>query len=337
MEKAVNNQEGSQNTFGESSLASSQTKLELLKNIIKRSGIFWALIVLCIIASLISPHFFKVTNLINVIRQISISGVVSIGMTFVILTGGIDLSVGSMLGVVAVTCATMLKSGIPVSVVVVTGLLLGLALGAINGLGITVGRIVPFIMTLGTLVAVRGLAMIIANGQPIPWNRTGPAFDWLGGQSMLGIPVSVWLFALVFLVAAAILKYTPFGRYIYAVGDCREAARLSGINVKLIEFSAYAISGLLAGLSSLVYISRLSVGEPTAGTGLELDAIAMVFIGGASTSGGQGKVTGTLIGAAIVAVIANLLNLLGISPFIQQIVKGLIIVLAVLLERRKKN
>lgn len=337
MLKEVTNQEDSQNTLKESLLPASLAKIGLFKGIAKHMGIFWALIALCIIGSFISPYFLQVNNLINVARQISIGGIVGIGMTFVILTGGIDLSVGSMLGVVAVSCATMLKAGIPAPIVVVLGLFIGLALGALNGLGITKGRVVPFIMTLGTLVALRGVAMIIANGQPIPWNKTGPAFDWLGGKNMLGLPVSVWIFIFVFVVAAFILKYTPFGRYIYAVGDCREAARLSGINVKLIEFSAYVISGLLAGLCSLIYISRLSVGEPTAGTGMELDAIAMVFIGGASTSGGQGKITGTLIGVTIVAVIANLLNLVGISPFIQQIVKGLIIVLAVLLERHKKN
>lgn len=307
------------------------------KQIFRQSGIFWALAALFVIASITSPNFLQSKNLINVVRQISISGIVSIGMSFVILTGGIDLSVGSIVGVVAVVCASMLKMGMPEPIIVVVGLLLGLVLGSINGLGITVGKIVPFIMTLGTYVALRGVAMIIANGQPISWSKTGIKFDFLGGQNLLGIPVSVWVFALVFIVAAIILKYTPYGRYVYAVGDCLEAARLSGINVKFITYSVYAISGFLAGLCALVYISRLSVGEPTAGTGLELDAIAMVIIGGTATTGGEGGVAGTLIGAAIIAVLANLLNLLGISPFIQQVVKGLIIVMAVLLERRKRK
>ncbi len=307
------------------------------KRIFRRSGVFWALVGLFVIASMASPTFLQSNNLINVVRQISITGIVSIGMTFVILTGGIDLSVGSTVGVVAVVCASLLKMGTPELMIVITGLAIGLALGSLNGLGVTVGKIVPFIMTLGTYVALRGVAMIIANGQPISWTKTGVKFDFLGGQSLLGIPVSVWVFALVFMVAFLVLKYTPYGRYVYAVGDCPEAARLSGIGVKFITYSVYAINGLLAGLCALVYISRLSVGEPTAGTGLELDAIAMVIIGGTATTGGEGGVAGTLIGAAIIAILANLLNLLGISPFIQQVVKGLIIILAVLLEGRRRK
>ena len=332
MSKALNNQVEVQGGAG----VLPGVKENSLKKLFKQSGIFWVLVALIVIGGILSPNFLKINNLINVIRQISITGIVSIGMTFVILTGGIDLSVGSIVGVVAVVAATMLKMSVPIPVIILTGLVLGLILGSLNGLGITRGKIVPFIMTLGSLVALRGLAMVIANGQPISWSRTGVAFDFLGGQSLLGIPVSVWVFAIVFVIAAIVLKYTPFGRYIYAVGDSKEAARLSGINVKFVEFSAYAISGLLAGLCALVFISRLSVGEPTAGTNMELDAIAMVVIGGTASTGGEGGVAGTLIGAAIIAVIANLLNLLGISPFIQQIVKGLIIVLAVLLERRKK-
>lgn len=307
------------------------------KRIFRRSGVFWALVGLFVIAGMASPTFLQSNNLINVVRQISITGIVSIGMTFVILTGGIDLSVGSTVGVVAVVCASLLKMGTPELMIVITGLAIGLALGSLNGLGVTVGKIVPFIMTLGTYVALRGVAMIIANGQPISWTKTGVKFDFLGGQSLLGIPVSVWVFALVFMVAFLVLKYTPYGRYVYAVGDCPEAARLSGIGVKFITYSVYAINGLLAGLCALVYISRLSVGEPTAGTGLELDAIAMVIIGGTATTGGEGGVAGTLIGAAIIAILANLLNLLGISPFIQQVVKGLIIILAVLLEGRRRK
>lgn len=313
------------------------SKASPLKAIFKQSGVFWAFIALFLIASIASPNFLQSSNLINVVRQISITGIVSVGMTFVIITGGIDLSVGSTVGCVAVLCASLLKMGAPEPLVVITGLLAGLILGSINGLGITVGKIVPFIMTLGTYVALRGVAMIIANGQPLSWSRTGVAFDFLGGRNLLGIPVSVWVFAVVFVIGALILKYTPYGRNVFAVGDSPEAARLSGINVKFVTFSVYAISGLLAGLCALVYISRLSVGEPTAGTGMELDAIAMVVIGGTASTGGEGGVAGTLIGAAIIAILANLLNLLGVSPFIQQVTKGLIIVLAVLMERHKKK
>jgi len=307
------------------------------KQIFKSSGIFWALIVLFIIASLISPHFLKVNNLLNVVRQIAIVGIVSVGMTFVILTSGIDLSVGSIVGVVAVISASILKMGGSISVAIIVGLLAGTAIGVLNGLGITKGKIPPFIMTLGMMVAARGFALVYSNGSPVSWSKTGISFQWLGSGNFLGIPCPVWVFVIIFTIAALILKYSPYGRYVYAIGDSREASRLCGINVNLIEFSVYAINGFLASISAIVYISRLDVGEPTAGTGLELDAIAMVIIGGTSTFGGEGGVIGTFIGAAIIAILANLLNLIGISPFIQQIVKGAIIVLAVLMERQRKH
>jgi ribose transport system permease protein len=301
----------------------------------RQSGVFWVLILLCIVASVISPYFLQYNNIINVVRQISIVGIVSIGMTFVILTSGIDLSVGSIVGLVAVVTASILASGGAPWLAVLCGLLLGTGIGILNGLGISFGKIPPFIMTLGTMVAVRGLAMIMADGSPVSWRNTKTHFNWVGTGSLLKVPVTVWLFAIVFVVAALVLRYTSFGRYIYAIGDSRESARLCGINVRRIEITAYMIMGFLSALAAVVYISRLEVGEPTAGTGIELDAIAMVVIGGTSTFGGEGGVKGTLVGAAIIAVLANLLNLLGISPFIQQVVKGVIIVFAVLIERQR--
>ena len=191
------------------------------------------------------------------------------------------------------------------------------------------------VLVTSSLVAVRGLAMIMADGSPVSWRSTRTHFNWVGTGTLLKVPITVWLFVMVFLVAALVLRYTSFGRYIYAIGDSRESARLCGINVRRIEITAYMIMGFLSALAAVVYISRLEVGEPTAGTGIELDAIAMVVIGGTSTFGGEGGVKGTLVGAAIIAVLANLLNLLGISPFIQQVVKGVIIVFAVLIERQR--
>ena len=313
------------------------TKINPLNTMVKQAGVFWALVALLILASLISPHFLQFTNLVNVLRQISITGIISIGMTFVILTSGIDLSVGSIVGSVSVVSALILKSGGSVGVIVPTALLIGAALGAVNGLGITIGKIPPFIMTLGTMVAARGIAMILANGSPIGWSNTGTDFSWLGSGSFLHLPSPVWVFALIFIIAALVLKYTTFGRYVYAIGDSREAAFLSGINVRKVELITYVINGVLSALAALVYVSRLDVGEPTHGTGVDLDAIAIVIIGGTSTFGGEGGVKGTLIGAAIIMVLANLLNLLGVSPFIQQIVKGVIIISAVLIERQRKH
>lgn len=312
-------------------------KRDIWKSLFKQSGVFWALVVLCIAASMASPYFLRTNNIINIVRQISIVGIVSIGMTFVILTAGIDLSVGSIVGLVAVASGLLLKLGLPPMVAVVLGLIAGTGIGALNGLGITLGGIPPFIMTLGTMVAARGTAMILSNGSPVSWSTTGVDFSSLGSGNFMFVPISVWVFAMVFIVAGIVLKYTAFGRNVYAIGDSREAARLSGINVDRIELYTYMIMGFLSALSAMVFISRLEVGEPTAGTGMELDAIAMVIIGGTSTFGGEGGVKGTLIGAAIIAVLANLLNLLGISPFIQQIVKGAIIVFAVLIERQRKK
>lgn len=305
--------------------------------IFSNNGAFIALILLFLIASIVTPCFLKPANLINVMRQIAITGIVSLGMTFVIITSGIDLSVGSIVGVVAVCCASLLKVEVSVLWVVLSGIGIGIALGLVNGIGVSIGKLPAFIMTLGTMVAARGLAMIISNGQPVSWNVDALPFETLGGGNIVGIPVPVILFLVLFLISLIVLKNFPFGRYIYAIGDSREAGRLSGINVKLIEISAYVVNGLFCGIAGLVYISRLGVGEPTAGTGIELDAIAMVVIGGTSINGGTGSVTGTFIGAAILSIIANILNLLGISPFIQQVVKGSIIVIAVLVDRINKK
>jgi ribose/xylose/arabinose/galactoside ABC-type transport system permease subunit len=210
-------------------------------------------------------------------------------------------------------------------------IVLGLLLGALNGLGIALGRLPAFIMTLGTMVMFRGMALSFANGQPINVGDA-PGFDYIGAGEILHLPVVVWLFAVIALLAFLVLRYTSFGRYVYAVGSNTEAAHLAGINTKIISFIVYVVAGLLAAITSVVYVSRLTVGEPTAGTGLELEAIAVTVIGGTSLFGGEGGVMGTVLGAAIIAVLANVMNLLGISPFTQQIIKGAIIIVAVLFE-----
>ena len=306
----------------------------------KVAGLVWVLVGLCVLAALLSPAFLNGANVTNVLRQVALFGIVSVGMTFVILTKGIDLSVGSILGVCAVTTAMLLTSGWPVAAAIPAVLMLGMAMGAVNGLGITLGGVPPFIMTLGMMVMGRGLAMTIASGQPIGLGPTAADFMWLGRGNLLGLPVPVWIFAVVAAVSIYVLRYTAFGRQVYAVGSNVEAARLSGINVGLVTFSVYVISGFLASLTALIFVSRLTVGEPTAGTGIELEAIAITVIGGTSLFGGEGGILGTIIGAAILAVLANIMNLLGISPFTQQIVKGAIIVGAVLYEmlgRRRKR
>jgi ribose transport system permease protein len=299
--------------------------------------VFLVLIVVMIIATILSPTFIRPGNLVNVIRQISINGILAIGMTFVLLTGGIDLSVGSTMGIVAVIVATLFTKGIPSIAVVPIGLLVGIFVGCINGLGVTKGGITPFIMTLSTLTAVRGAALVVANGQPISWRNSGINFRFLGQGDILGIPIPVFVFLTVFLCAYVILKYTYFGRSVFAIGDSRETARLSGINIFRSELFVYILAGFLAALSALVLLSRLSVGEPTAGENYELDAIAMSVIGGTSTGGGVGGVVGTLIGASLLSVIQNLLNIIGVTPFIQRIAKGVIIFVAVLMDSKNRK
>lgn len=302
------------------------------------SGLFMALIGLILVASLISDAFLNPFNVVNILRQVALFGIVSVGLTFVILTAGIDLSVGSTVAFVSVATAMLLNMGIPVPVVILAAMAIGAAFGAFNGVGVTLVKIPPFIMTLGAMVIIRGMALTLSDGRPIDVSNMGDDFSWIGRGSALGLPVPVWIFLVVAVVAFVVLRYTAFGRNVYAVGSNAEAARLSGINVSRVLMGVYTISGFLAAVTALIFVSRLTVGEPTAGTGLELEAIAISVIGGASLFGGQGGIIGTTIGACVIAILANIMNLVGISPFTQQIVKGVIIILAVSFEvlRRRR-
>jgi len=307
-------------------------------NLFRSYGLIWALVLLCLVASLTSSHFLQLANLVNVLRQVALSGIAGVGLTFVILTAGIDISVGAIVGVVVVVGATLLNMNLPFWAVILLGAGLGACFGMLNGLGVIVGKVPPFIMTLGMMVMARGLAFTLSQGQPVALgDEVADAVSWLGNGNLLAIPVPVWIFAAVCAIAFVVLRYTPYGRAIYAVGSNPEAARLSGINVRLTIFSVYLVSGLLAGITGLIFISRLTVGEPTAGTGMELEAITIAVIGGTSLFGGEGGIVGTIIGAAILVVLANFMNLMGVSPFSQQIVKGAIIICAVLFEMRKKK
>lgn len=309
-----------------------------LRRFVRANGILLALGVLIVAGALLSPHFLTPANFANVSRQASIVGILAIGMTFVILTAGIDLSVGSILGIVAIGFAASLANGVPWPLAILLAIGLGGAVGAINGLGITKGGLQPFIMTLAMLVIARGVTLTFADGRPIRvGDAAAPDIAWIGSGSVVGIPVPVILFGLIAAAAWFTLRYTAFGRQVYAVGDNLEAARLAGIPTSRVIFSAYVISGLCAAVSALIVVSRLAASEPTQGQGFELDAIAIVVIGGTSLFGGSGGIGGTLVGAAIVAAVNNLLNLLGVPPFSQQIAKGLIILGAVLLERRTKG
>ncbi|PSJ45362.1 sugar ABC transporter permease [Zobellella endophytica] len=309
--------------------------LASLGSFVSKYGIIIAFFVLCAALAMISPYFLTTNNIINVLRQTSINGILALGMTFVILTRGIDLSVGSMVACAAMVAASFATGAGNTSVFipVILGLGVGLALGSINGLMIARFAIPPFVMTLGMLSMARGLTYIYNDGMPI--SNLNTSFRFIGQGELLGIPMPVVLFLSVFLICWAILKFTTYGRYIYAVGGNPKAARTSGIRVRWVLFSVYAISGLLCGLAGLLLSARTSAALPQAGVAYELDAIAAVVIGGTSLAGGVGTVVGTLFGALIIGVLNNGLDLMGVSSFYQQVVKGAIIVLAVMLDRSR--
>jgi ribose/xylose/arabinose/galactoside ABC-type transport system permease subunit len=307
------------------------------RNLPRGFGLVLALVVLIVGASLISPHFLNPINILNVLRQVALYGILGVGMTFILLTAGIDLSISSIVGFVGVVSATLMGMGYGIPLSCLAGLLAGLAIGTINGLGVVVGRVPPFIMTLGAMVMTRGIALMLADGATVNLGPRGDDFFFLGGGFFLGIPTPIWVFALVCVVAFVVLRLTPYGRAVYAVGSSTEAARLAGINVGLVTFSVYLISAGLASLSALIFLSRLSVGDPNSGVGLELEAITIAVIGGTSLFGGEGGVLGTIGGAMVLAILANILNLAGVSPFSQQVVKGVIIIFAVLLEAGRRR
>lgn len=296
--------------------------------------IFLTFFVLCVALALSNPQFLDVNNIKNVLRQISINGVLAIGMTFVILTSGIDLSVGSVLafgGIVAATLASSAVAGeYPLYLSLSAGLAAGLALGLVNGFLVAYARVPSFVVTLGMLSAARGLTLIVSDGMPV--SRLSSGFLRIGQGAVVGIPIPILILVGVFMVAWVVLYSTTFGRYVYAVGGNEEAARISGINTRGVRLAVYGVSGTLAALGGVILAARTTAGLPQAGAGYELDAIAAVVIGGTSLSGGQGRLIGTLIGALIIGVVNNGLDLLGVSSYYQLTLKGAIIVAAVLLD-----
>jgi ribose/xylose/arabinose/galactoside ABC-type transport system permease subunit len=298
---------------------------------LKNYGIILAFFLICLVLAILSPVFLTLNNIINIIRQTSIYGIMAVGMTFVILTGGIDLSVGSVLAVSGAICAGMLKAGSPIILVILVTLGVGVACGLATGLFVTKARITPFVVTLGMMSIARGLALIYTKGYPI--SGFSQSFRQIGGGYLAGIPIPIILFLVIVIIAYVILTQTKLGRYTYAIGGNEETVRLSGINSDFYKTLVYVISGFTAAFSALILTSRLNSAEPVAGNGYELDVIAAVVIGGASLNGGRGSVWGTFIGALLIGVINNGMNLLGISPYFQQVVKGLIIIGAVWLDQ----
>ncbi len=298
---------------------------------VNRYGIGLALLLICVVLSVISPKFLTVQNLMTIVTQVSINALLAFGVTFVIVTGGIDLSIGSIVAVVGVVAASFAHPDTyPLIVPVGLGLLVGVGFGVLNGFVITRSNVPPFIVTLGTMTIGRGLALILSKGRPV--SNLSDEFNFLGGGKIGGMPMLILILIAAFVVCSVLLGRTVSGRYMYAVGGNEQAARASGIGVARVKMLVYMLSGGLAALAGILLTSRISTGQPNAGAGFELDAIAAAIIGGTSTSGGTGTMRGTLLGALLIGVISNGLDLQNVSSYYQQIVMGVIIVGAVVLD-----
>ncbi|HIY18570.1 MAG TPA: ribose ABC transporter permease [Candidatus Blautia avistercoris] len=304
-------------------------------NRIQDLGALIALVLLVIVIGIISPEFRTVGNFLSLLRQSSINGLIAFGMTCVILTGGIDLSVGSVLALSTALCAGMISGGVPVGLAMILALVIGTGLGAVSGVLVTTGRLQPFIATLVTMTVYRGLTMIYMDGKPISDLGDSFTLKLIGKGNFYHIPIAVILFLVIFGIFMFILEKTTFGRRIYATGSNWMASKLAGVNISRTKLAVYAISGCMAALSGLILLSRLNSAQPNLGDGYELDAIAAVALGGTSMNGGRGRIWGTFVGVLIIAVLNNGLNILGVSSYYQDVVKGIVILIAVLSDRKR--
>lgn len=311
--------------------------MNIVKKIFHNKPLF-ILITASAIMALINPRFATMGNLVTVLRQTSINAVIATGMTFAILTGGIDLSVGSVLGFCGAVAAYMVSSGSGVGPTLITALLIGTVIGYINGSLITIGRLQPFIATLGTVTLLRGVILVFTQGRPIGLGSTSGSeiFTYIGRGFAGPIPIPVIIMIAVFILAHYILRHTKIGRYIYATGSNEEATMYSGIKTDRVKRFVYSVSGMMAALAGILITARLGSAQPTAGVGYELDAIAAVVLGGTSMAGGIGTIAGTAIGALIIGVLNNALNLMQVSSYYQDVAKGIVILIAVLLDRKQK-
>ncbi|MCX8600673.1 MULTISPECIES: ribose ABC transporter permease [unclassified Gilliamella] len=307
-----------------------------LKNFLVEQKSLITLLVLIAIVSCLSDNFFTLNNFFNILQQTSINAIIAVGMTLVILTSGIDLAVGSIFALAGALTASMISSDISPFIAISASLIISALLGAFSGVIIAKGKLQAFIATLVMMLILRGVTQVYTKGSPISTgtNDNSEIFESIAFGRIFGIPVPILIMALVFIAAWYLLKYTRLGRYIYALGGNEAATRLSGINVDRVKIIVYALSGLLCALASTIEVSRLSSAQPTAGTGYEMDAIAAVVLGGTSMSGGRGKIFGTLIGALILGFLNNGLNMLGVDAYYQMIVKGVVILLAVLVDKK---
>lgn len=312
------------------------TQNGLKRRIFKISGQFTIVIILlaiCLLASCITPAFLGRKNLINIVRQISFTAVIAFGSTFVLTVGGIDLSPGSVVSLVAVVSAMASRACLPVWLCVLVGIGTGAFCGMMNGVLISAAKIPPFIVTMGMMTVSAGVALLISDGRPI--NGLQSSFAVIGAGTFMHIPIPVYILALVMFICHIVLNCTVFGRHVKAVGSSEHAAIMSGINVSFVKIATFTIAGALAGLASIMLTARLYSGQPMAGDGMQMDAIAAAVIGGTSLKGGVGTIFGTICGALIIGVINNIMDLMNINMYWQDIVKRVIIVAAVILDARK--
>jgi ribose transport system permease protein len=299
------------------------------------NGALIGLIVLVIVFTVLSSAFFTGYNAINIARQCSINLILAVGMTMVILTGGIDLSVGGIMAIVGTFVASLLSQGLPLAPVILIGLLIGIAFGMFNGVCVAFGKIPPFITTMATLSIARSLALIYSGGYPITGMPKN--FTFIGSGSVGVIPVPVIIAAAIAIFGVFLLRKTVLGRYIYAIGGNEDATRLSGINVKFWTVVTYSLHGLLTGIAGIVLTARMNSGQPTMGQGIELDIIAAVVIGGTSLSGGEGGLLGTIIGTLLITVLNNGLTLLNVNSYLQGLLIGIVILISVFIDKRRKD
>lgn len=297
------------------------------------------LVVFSLIVSLINERFLTSGNILNVLRQTSINSIIAAGMSFVIITGGIDLSVGSTLALSGAVAATLFAMGLHPFFALIAALAVGAGIGFINGVAIAKGKLQPFIVTLATMTIFRGATMVFTDGKPISsgFEKNADVLAYIGNGYLFGIPFPIILMIIVFAIGFFILTQTTFGRYVYALGGNEDATKLSGVNTDRVKILVYTLSGLLAAVAGIIITARLSSAQPTAGSGYELDAIAAVVLGGTSLAGGVGSILGTVTGALIIGVLNNALNLMNVSSYYQLLAKGVVILIAVLIDRKSKN
>lgn len=314
------------------------TKKRTVTKDLSKFGIYIAFTIIFICLSLLSPRFLTVSNMVNITRQVSFNGIIAIGMTFVVMTGGIDLSVGSVVALTGIVSASfsVAEAGkeIPLFAALMIGAAVSLLCGFLNGFMVTKGKVAPFIATMVMMTVVRGVALVYSNGRPI--TGYNEAYKAIGQGSLLGIPIPVLIFVAVIIISTLLLHYSRFGRHVYAVGGNIISAKASGLNVNRIITQVYMLSALFAGVAGIALSSRVNAASPTSGEGYELDAIAAAVIGGTSLSGGSGIIIGTVVGALIIGIISNGLDILNVSAYYQKIIKGVIILIAVLSDRKDK-